>query len=109
MYRLEDCMSMSRQWSRILLLIVGGSVGCGSGNWTINVEGREKTIVVPSTASTQPAYNSTGAPPPRRYVVRMSDGNLDWEVELPEVATGYELRIPFKDKNKNTDVNFIIF
>lgn len=81
----------------VLLPFLGG---CGSGNWTINIEGREKTIVVPSSASAQPSYNSTGAPPPRRYVVRMSDGNLDWEVELPEVATGYELRIPFKNKNQ---------
>jgi len=73
---------------------------CGSGDWTINVQGRDKTIVVPSTASVQPPYASDGSPPPRRYVVRMSDGTLDWEVELPEVATGYELRIPFKDKKR---------
>ena len=73
---------------------------CGSGNWNINIEGRDKTIVVPSTASVQPPYSSDGGAPPRRYVVRMSDGSLDWEVELPEVATGYELRIPFKDKRR---------
>lgn len=73
---------------------------CGSGNWNINIEGRDKTIVVPSTASVQPPYASDGSPPPRRYVIRMSDGSLDWEVELPEVATGYELRIPFKDKRR---------
>lgn len=76
------------------------ATACGSGNWTINVQGRDKTIIVPSTASVQPPYSSNGSPPPRRYIIRMSDGNLDWEVELPEVATGYELRIPFKDQKK---------
>ena len=74
--------------------------GCGGGDLTINVQGRDKTIIVPSSASVQPPYSSEGDPPPRRYVVRMSDGSLDWEVELPEVATGYELRIPFKGKNR---------
>ena len=69
---------------------------CGSGDWTVNIKGRDKVIVVPSAASARPAYAGDGSPPPRRYVVRMSDGSLDWEVELPEVATGYELRIPFK-------------
>jgi len=87
--------------------LLGASLlGCGSGNWNINIEGREKTIVVPSAASAAPAYASDGSPPPRRYVVRMSDGSLDWEVELPEVATGYELRIPFKPKGQREQVGF---
>ena len=73
-------------------------VGCGS-NLTLNVEGRQRTIVVPTHAVVQPERQSNGAPPPKRYVVRMSDGNLDWEVELPEVATGYEIRIPFKGQS----------
>lgn len=69
--------------------------GCGS-NLTLNLEGRQRTIVVPTHAVVQPEQRSDGTPPPRKYVVRMSDGQLDWEVELPEVATGYELRIPFR-------------
>lgn len=76
-----------------LTLLVG--VGCGS-NLTLNVEGRQRTIVVPTHAVIQPDRQKDGSVPPRRYVVRMSDGNLDWEMELPEVATGYEIRIPFK-------------
>jgi hypothetical protein len=82
------------------------SLGCGGGQWTVNVEGRDRTIIVPSTASVQPPYNSDGTTPPRRYVVRMSDGTLDWEVELPEVATGYELRIPIKGKTRPGEVTF---
>ncbi|MAD61723.1 MAG: hypothetical protein CMH49_09490 [Myxococcales bacterium] len=71
---------------------------CGS-NLTLNLEGRQRTIVVPTHAVVQPDRQRDGSTIPRRYVVRMSDGNLDWEVELPEVATGYELRIPFKGKS----------
>lgn len=57
-----------------------------------------KVIVVPSTATSAPPYRGDGSPPPRRYVVRMSDGERDWEVEFPETSTGYQLRIPL-----NTD------
>ena len=74
------------------------SSACGS-NLTLNLEGRQRTIVVPTHAVVQPDRQKDGSASPRRYVVRMSDGNLDWEVELPEVATGYELRIPFKGKS----------
>lgn len=81
--------------SLLLLIVCVLGSGCGS-DLTLNLEGRQRTIVVPTHAVVQPERRSDGSPPPRRYVVRMSDGNLDWEVELPEVATGYEIRIPFK-------------
>lgn len=83
--------------SLVLCSIVFSSA-CGS-NLTLNLEGRQRTIVVPTHAVVQPDRQKDGSASPRRYVVRMSDGNLDWEVELPEVATGYELRIPFKGKS----------
>ncbi len=54
-------------------------------------------IVVPSAATSSPEYTGAGAIPSQRYVVRMSDGERDWEVEFPEVATGYELKIPLKN------------
>ena len=79
-------------------LCLGLFSACGS-NLTLNLEGRQRTIVVPTHAVVQPDRQKDGSSAPRRYVVRMSDGNLDWEVELPEVATGYELRIPFKGKS----------
>ena len=86
------CLSLS------LALCLGMlCTGCGS-SLTLNLEGRQRTIVVPTHAVVQPDRQRDGSTVPRRYVVRMSDGNLDWEVELPEVATGYELRIPFKGK-----------
>lgn len=86
-------------WLLLSMILLATSLysACGS-NLTLNLEGRERTIVVPTHAVVQPEQRSDGSPQPRRYIVRMSDGQLDWEVELPEVATGYELRIPFKGK-----------
>lgn len=46
-------------------------------------------IVVPGSALQHPEYGSK-----ERYVIRMSDGERDWEVELPETNGGYEVRIP---------------
>jgi hypothetical protein len=66
-------------------------VGCGGSSEYVN---EDKVIVVPSTATMQPPYNADGGQPTRRYVVRMSDGVRDWEVEFPETASGYALRIP---------------
>lgn len=72
-----------------------GSAACSSDNSVRNAP--EKVIVVPSSAVTGPSYRGDGSIPTRRYVVRMSDGKRDWEVEFPEVATGYELRIPLQE------------
>jgi tetratricopeptide (TPR) repeat protein len=36
------------------------------------------------------------AGPAQPYVVRMSDGVRDWEVEFPEGTNGYEMRIPLR-------------
>ncbi|MEM1348107.1 MAG: hypothetical protein AAGI01_06105 [Myxococcota bacterium] len=61
-------------------------------------------VVVPTTATTQPSYQPDGAMPSRRYVVRMSNGSQDWEVEFPEVASGYEMRLPLDDPSRGPDV-----
>ena len=58
----------------------------------------QTTIVVPSAATSAPEYRGDGSIPPQRYVIRMSDGSRDWEVEFPEVARGYEVRIPLRDE-----------
>jgi hypothetical protein len=39
-------------------------------------------------------YSANGEPARNRYVVRMTDGQRDWEIQLPEVATAYEVRVP---------------
>jgi hypothetical protein len=33
-----------------------------------------------------------------RYVVRMTNGDQDWEFQLPEIATAYEVRVPLRGK-----------
>lgn len=65
----------------------------------------ETAIIVPTAATSAPEYRGDGSVPRQRYVVRMSDGERDWEVEFPEVATGYEMRIPLKnaDEASRTD------
>lgn len=63
--------------------------GCASSQTST-----EKAIIVPSAATSAPEYRGDGSVPAQRYVVRMSDGKRDWEIEFPEVAQGYEVRIP---------------
>jgi hypothetical protein len=43
------------------------------------------------------ARGEAGAPR-SRYVVRMTDGDQDWELQLPEIATAYEVKIPLRGK-----------
>ncbi|MFB6372015.1 MAG: sensor histidine kinase [Bradymonadaceae bacterium] len=50
----------------------------------------ETKVVVPSAATQAPEYEGDGSIPEQRYVIRMSDGQRDWEVQFPEVATGYD-------------------
>lgn len=60
-------------------------------------EQQESVIVVPSSATTEPEYLGDGSIPDSRLVVRMSDGERDWEYELPS-DQGYELSIPLRDQ-----------
>ena len=66
----------------VLFLAVALAIGCGGG-------GRRTLIPGPETVAASPDANQP-------YVVRMSDGVRDWEVEFPESATGYEVRIPLR-------------
>ena len=54
-------------------------------------------IVVPPESIRELAYMPT---PDRyatsRHIIRMSDGTRDWEVEFPDVAVAYEVRIPLR-------------
>ena len=79
-----------------------GALACSSSSSVPETD--KRVIVVPSTASSAPPYRGDGSPPTRRYVVRMSDGARDWEVEFPESATGYQLRIPLKSKGMQDGV-----
>jgi hypothetical protein len=43
-------------------------------------------------------YTAAGESPRSRYIVRMTDGQRDWEIQLPEIATAYEVRVPLSGK-----------
>src|SRR5262245_57675717 len=43
-------------------------------------------------------YNTAAEAPRTRYVVRMTDGQKDWYLEIPESGTGYEVKIPMSGK-----------
>ena len=64
--------------------------------------GPDQILVVPPEAAMAPSYLNDGRIPPQRYVVRMSDGARDWEVEFPATARGYEVRIPLGDNDRPT-------
>ncbi len=78
-----------------LLLFAWGLGACAH----IDEDERDETaIVVPSAATTAPQYGGDGSIPANRPVIRMSDGQRDWEVEVPETARGYEMRIPLNQQ-----------
>jgi tetratricopeptide (TPR) repeat protein len=43
-------------------------------------------------------YTAGGESARSRYVVRMTDGQRDWEIQLPEIATAYEVKVPLSGK-----------
>ncbi len=43
-------------------------------------------------------YTAAGESARSRYVVRMTDGQRDWEIQLPEIATAYEVKVPLTGK-----------
>jgi tetratricopeptide (TPR) repeat protein len=74
------------------LAVAGGGVlaaGC--------LTGPAGHIDVPSDVLRGRGPNESGSAR-SRYVVRMTDGDQDWEFQLPEIATAYEVRIPLRGK-----------
>jgi tetratricopeptide (TPR) repeat protein len=53
-------------------------------------------IVVPPEAVREWAYGTDGSTREGRYVVRMTDGHREWEVEFPDAAYGSEVRVPLR-------------
>jgi tetratricopeptide (TPR) repeat protein len=54
-------------------------------------------IIVPPEAVREWAYNADGETGEGRYVVRMTDGRREWEVEFPDARYGSEVRVPLKN------------
>ena len=51
-------------------------------------------VRVPPELMRGAGYTTGGEPMRTRYVVRMTDGQRDWEIQLPEIATAYEVKVP---------------
>ena len=51
-------------------------------------------VRVPPELLRSSPYTAGGEPVRSRYVVRMTDGQHDWEIQLPEIATAYEVKVP---------------
>ena len=43
-------------------------------------------------------YTAAGESARSRYIVRMTDGQRDSEIQLPEIATAYEVKVPLTGK-----------
>jgi hypothetical protein len=80
-----------------MMVVMGGALGLAAG-------GCMATRPVPADVRVPPellrgsAYTAGGEPPRTRYVVRMTDGQRDWEIQLPEIATAYEVKVPLGGK-----------
>ena len=68
-------------------LAAGAVAGCASGNVPADVR-------VPPELLRGSPYTAGGEPARTRYVIRMTDGQRDWEIQLPEIATAYEVKVP---------------
>src|SRR5437588_9711850 len=75
----------SRLW--LLAAMAGAAAGCASGSVPADVR-------VPPELLRGSPYAANGEVGRSRYVIRMTDGQRDWEIQLPEIATAYEVKVP---------------
>ncbi len=68
-------------------LVATTAAACATGNVPADVR-------VPPELLRGSPYAANGETARSRYVIRMTDGQRDWEVQLPEIATAYEVRVP---------------
>jgi hypothetical protein len=82
---------MKVQWA-VVVAAIAGSWGCAMSRPV------PADVRVPSDVLRGSSYTSSGEPARSRYVVRMTDGTRDWEIQLPEIATAYEVSVPLSGK-----------
>jgi hypothetical protein len=76
--------------------LIALAIGCGAGGGTGCLTAPAGRIdVPPDLMRGQGAEASNGR---SRYVVHMTDGDQDWEFQIPEIATAYEVRVPLRGK-----------
>jgi hypothetical protein len=68
------------------------AAGCASGGAV------PADVRVPPDLLRGSPYTASGESGRSRYVVRMTDGVRDWEIQLPEIATAYEVKVPLSGK-----------
>ncbi|HXU63034.1 MAG TPA: hypothetical protein VN962_15105 [Polyangia bacterium] len=71
----------------LLAALAGVTAGCATGTVPADVR-------VPPELLRGSPYAANGEPARSRYVIRMTDGQRDWELQLPEIATAYEVKVP---------------
>jgi hypothetical protein len=76
-------------WAAVVLATVAG---CASG------PAMPADVRVPPDLLRGSPYTASGESGRSRYVVRMTDGVRDWEIQLPEIATAYEVKVPLSGK-----------
>jgi len=76
---------------RVGALAALAAAGCASGSVPADIR-------VPPEILRGSPYTASGEPGRSRYVVRMTDGQRDWEIQLPEIATAYEVKVPLSGK-----------
>jgi len=77
------------------LALVAAATAAAAAGCLVPPAGR---IDVPPDVLRGPGARGEAGAPRSRYVVRMTDGNQDWELQLPEIATAYEVTIPLRGK-----------
>ena len=76
----------------VLAAVVAAGAGCASGG------AMPADVRVPPDLLQGSPYTASGESGRSRYVVRMTDGVRDWEIQLPEIATAYEVKVPLSGK-----------
>jgi hypothetical protein len=71
----------------LIAVTAAAGTGCASNSTAADVR-------VPPELLRGSPYSANGEPARSRYVVRMTDGQRDWEIQLPEIATAYEVKVP---------------
>jgi tetratricopeptide (TPR) repeat protein len=77
----------------LALATFAAAAGCASFSRAVPADVR-----VPPELLRGSPYSAAGESPRSRYVVRMTDGQRDWEIQLPEIATAYEVQVPLTGK-----------
>jgi tetratricopeptide (TPR) repeat protein len=93
-------MAMTKSWS--LLLLLCACVQMESKRMVVPAGMRREVAPLPQPDNKPPSPALQGALRPAaatrardgRYVLRLAEHNRVWELELPESAGGYEMRIP---------------